>query len=80
MTENKAASKDPATLTGTEPDSEKASAVKQGGKKPQDEEKKKEEEIVCPINFEHLTMGALRKYQYRYKINMAEDEKNLITR
>ena len=37
--------------------------------------------MECPINFERLTMGALRKYQYLYKLNMEPNEKNpLITR
>ena len=81
MTENKEATKEPATLTGTDPETEKASAVKEEPVKHTEEVKAKEEEIDCPINFERLTMGALRKYQYRYKLNMAENEKNpLITR
>ena len=55
--------------------------MKAEDKKPSEEVKKDEEVIDCPINFERLTMGALRKYQYRYKLNMGEDEKNvLITR
>ena len=71
----------PATqsITGTEPDTEKTSAVKDEFKTPTKE--KKEKEIECPINFEYLTIGALRKYQYKYKLNMEENEKNpLVTR
>ena len=80
MTENKEAPKEPVTNTGTEPETEKASAVKEEAMKTP-EKVEKEEEIDCPINFERLTMGALRKYQYRYKLNMAENEKNpLVTR
>ena len=81
MTENQEAEKEPATqtLTGTEPDTEKATAVKEEVKTPTKEVK--DEEIECPINFDHLTISALRKYQYRYKLNMEENEKNpLITR
>ena len=32
------------------------------------------------INFNRLSIGALRKYQYAFKINMSKDEKPLLTR
>ena len=32
------------------------------------------------INFDSLSIGALRKYQYRFRIAMAPDDKPLITR
>lgn len=32
------------------------------------------------VNFDKLSIGTLRKYQYSYKINMAPGDKPLITR
>ncbi len=32
------------------------------------------------INFNRLPIGALRKYQYAFKISMSKDEKPLLTR
>ena len=84
MTQNKASSPDPATLQSTEPCTQKETVEKKETKSATADEVKKgdtEPEVDCPINFEKLSMGALRKYQYRFRINMAEHEKDpLITR
>ena len=32
------------------------------------------------VNFDRLSIGTLRKYQYRFKLNLKSDEKPLITR
>ena len=34
----------------------------------------------CPVNFNRLTLGALRKYQYRFRLRMGAHDKPLLTR
>ena len=49
------------------------------------EEVKKNEEggdqrVDCPVNFNKLSLCALRKYQYKFRLQMGTDEKPLLTR
>ena len=36
--------------------------------------------VSCPVNFSKLTLGALRKYQYKFRLQMGKKEKPLLTR
>lgn len=38
------------------------------------------EQVVCPVNFNRLTLGALRKYQYKFRLRMGPTDKPLLTR
>ena len=82
MTQNKASQPE----TGTAPISTEVCTQKQSAEKTEKQITKENvddssSDVECPINFDRLTMGTLRKYQYRFKINMAVDEaKPLITR
>ena len=34
----------------------------------------------CPVNFGRLTLGALRKYQYKFRLRMGPNDKPLLSR
>ena len=36
--------------------------------------------VICPVNFNRLTLGALRKYQYKFRLQMGAKDKPLIER
>ena len=40
----------------------------------------KEAAVNCPVNFNRLTLGALRKYQYKFRLQMGPKDKPLLSR
>ena len=44
------------------------------------ESSEKQPPVHCPVNFNRLTLGALRKYQYKFRLRMGPKDKPLLTR